>query len=380
MKKAFIPGWILVLLPCFSQAQNTGIGIINPSRARFEVQGAVGATVAIFGGDVNGISVQRNHPAIGFNQYFDGTNSRYIANGYAGVQWFNASTGTMNYDFFPNGTANSIATPARIMTIDNNGRVGIGVAPDPNARLTVARGNGFDGTAIFRGSVYASHFNFGTSENTYIRGGKSGSYVYLNNVPGADINFGSLTNMIRIGINSGDPMYALEIKQVGGRGLILVYASTFENWHLNVGPGTAQGSYHRLHYNEAANPIGSFHPQTGAYAALSDKRFKKDIQPLERISDKLMRLKPVQYEMKEDYGHAGKKMGFIAQDVKKLFPDLVQVDKNTIPGQAIPDMHLLNYDGMAVYIIEVIREQQEMIEALKKRIENLKKPGHYAKN
>ena len=220
-----------IIIFCFQNgiSQNMGIGISNPTKAKLEVSGAVGTTVAIFGGDAHGISVQRNHPSIGFNQYYDGTNSRYIANGYAGVQWFNASTGSMNYDLLPNGTANSIGTPTRVMTIDNNGRVGIGVSPDPNARLTLARGTGIEGTAVFRGSVYASYFNHGTAENTYIRGGKNDSYVYLNNVAGASTYFGSTTNLVRVGINSGDPMYALEIKQVGGRGLILV-ASDFNNW------------------------------------------------------------------------------------------------------------------------------------------------------
>ena len=360
-------------------SQNMGIGVSNPTKAKLEVSGAVGTTVAIFGGDAHGISIQRNHPSIGFNQYYDGTNSRYIANGYAAVQWFDALNGNMNYDVFPNGTANSIGTPTRVMTIDNNGRVGIGVAPNANARLTIARGNGSEGTAVFRGSVYASHFNYGTAENTYIRGGKNGSYVYLNDVAGASTDFGSTTNMVNVGINSGDPMYALEIKQVGGRGLIMV-AADFQNWHLNTGPTTAQGGYHRLHYYEAANPIGSFHPQTGAYAALSDQRFKKVIQPLERISEKFMQLQPVHYEMKEDYGSRGKDMGFIAQDVKRIFPDLVHIDKDTIPGQRIPGMHLLNYDRMAVYVIQVIREQQATIEALKKRIEYLKKLKYDEKN
>jgi hypothetical protein len=375
MKKSLV----ILLFAClsfyFSFSQNMGIGILNPTKAKLEISGAVGNTVAIFGGDAHGISVQRGNPAVGFNQYYDGTNSRYIASGYAAVQWFDALNGNMNYDVFPNGTANSIGTPTRVMTIDNNGRVGIGVAPNANARLTVARGTGSEGTAVFRGSVYASYFNYSTPENTYIRGGKSGSYVYLNDVVGASTYFGSTANLVRVGINSGDPMYALEIKQVGGRGLILV-ASDFNNWHFNVGPTTAQGGYHRLHYYEAANPIGSFHPQTGAYAALSDVRFKKDIQPLERISEKIMQLQPVHYEMKEGHGSSGKKMGFIAQDVKKIFPELVHVDKDTLPGQRIPDMHLLNYDGLSVYVIQVIREQQATIDALKKRIENLKKLNH----
>lgn len=357
-----------------SFSQNMGIGISNPTRAKLEISGAVGNTVAIFGGDAQGISIQRQSPAIGFNQYYNtGGTIRNIADGYSGMQWLDAATGNMYFDSYTSGFANNPSgTPTTLMTINSSGRVGIGVAPHTTARLNIGRGTGPDGTAVFRGSVYPSHFNYSTNENTYIRGGKNGSYVYINNVSGRDIYLGKSTNMVKVGINSGDPMYALEIKQVGGLGLILVRDGSFANWHLNVGPTTAQGGYHRLHYNEAANPIGSFHPQTGAYVALSDIRFKEDIKPLETISEKLMQLRPVQYEMKLDYVPAGKKMGFIAQDVKKIFPDLVHISNDTI-GQSLSDMHLLNYDGMAVYIIQVIQEQQQKIEALKARIESLKK-------
>jgi hypothetical protein len=35
-------------------------------------------------------------------------------------------------------------------------------------------------------------------------------------------------------------------------------------------------------------------------------------------------------------------------------------------------MHLLNYDGLAVYAIKLIQEQQQKIETLKKRLETLR--------
>ena len=63
--------------------------------------------------------------------------------------------------------------------IDNNGNVGIGTS-SPTATLFVARGGGADGTAVFCGTNAYSHFNYSTSENTYIRGGKTGAIVHLN--------------------------------------------------------------------------------------------------------------------------------------------------------------------------------------------------------
>ncbi|MEP6647883.1 MAG: hypothetical protein ABJC12_12410, partial [Saprospiraceae bacterium] len=79
-----------------------------------------------------------------------------------------------------------------IMSITTYGNVGIGIF-NPNASLSVARGNGTDGTAAFFGTTNASHFNYGATENTYIRGGKNTSKVYINDF-GGQVAIGTLAN------------------------------------------------------------------------------------------------------------------------------------------------------------------------------------------
>jgi len=49
-----------------------------------------------------------------------------------------------------------------------------------SSTLDVGRGTGTWGTVTFRGSFIHSHFNNGTAEHTYIRGGKIDSNVYIN--------------------------------------------------------------------------------------------------------------------------------------------------------------------------------------------------------
>ena len=358
-------------------SQNVGIGTLVPSRGKLEIQGTgIGNTVAIFGGDARGISIQRGNPSIGFNQYFDGTNSRYIGDGYAAVQWLNAATGNMYFDMFGAGSANGVvSSTTTAIIISKNGNVGIGTPPLPLARLTVARGTGPYGTALFRGTVYPSHINYNITEDTYIRGGKPGGIVYINDVSGSDILFGNPTataaSLVAVGINNPNPQFALEMRQSGTKGLVLV-ASSFHNWQLNVGPNTAQGSFQRLIFDEAANPIGSFHPQTGAYNAVSDERLKKDITPMPGIGQKLLQLQPVQYLVDNVQGGEEKQAGFIAQDLLQVFPGLVTHQKETVPGATIPDMHLVNYDGLAVYAIRLIQEQQQTILDLKNRLGRLK--------
>ncbi len=97
MKKAFLIAMFFAN-QVFSHAQNVGVGTNNPTRAKLEVNGAVGATAAIFGGESSGISLQRNWPGIGFNQYYNGV-SRYMANGYAAVQFLDPNSGLHGFGY-----------------------------------------------------------------------------------------------------------------------------------------------------------------------------------------------------------------------------------------------------------------------------------------
>jgi hypothetical protein len=78
------------------------------------------------------------------------------------------------------------------------GNVGIQTTT-PNATLSVARGTGGDGTAAFLGSQHVSHFNYSTGEDTYIRGGKTGSAVYINDSHNGDVNIGGGGGTVNIG-------------------------------------------------------------------------------------------------------------------------------------------------------------------------------------
>jgi hypothetical protein len=83
--------------------------------------------------------------------------------------------------------------------------VGIGIT-SPNATLDVLRGTAPWGTATFRGSTNFSYFNFGTSEDTYIRGGKPGSHVILNDLPGLG----------NVGIGTSSPGFPLNFASTLG--------------------------------------------------------------------------------------------------------------------------------------------------------------------
>ena len=109
-------------------AQNAGIGTNNPVRAKLEVIGVFtgGATAALFGSNNGGISIQRNWPTIGFNQYRDlitaGSQGKYISNGYAALHTMDPASGVLFFDMFASGTANTSTTAGvRAITMASNG-------------------------------------------------------------------------------------------------------------------------------------------------------------------------------------------------------------------------------------------------------------------
>lgn len=122
MKKYFRLFYFLFLVPILcvpenSFFQNVGIGIATPTRSKLEVNGAVDATSAIFGGESSGISLQRNWPGIGFNSYWNAGN-RYIANGYGARHFLDPFNGYMYLDMFSVGTANALPPlTSRALTI-----------------------------------------------------------------------------------------------------------------------------------------------------------------------------------------------------------------------------------------------------------------------
>jgi trimeric autotransporter adhesin len=64
----------------------------------------------------------------------------------------------------------------------------------------------------------------------------------------------------------------------------------------------------------------------------SSKRFKEDIQPMDRTSEALFSLKPVSFRYKKEIDPAGRsQLGLIAEDVEKINPDLVVRDNEGKP-------------------------------------------------
>jgi hypothetical protein len=184
---------------------NTGIGIPaglseNPTLGKLVVRGTAGAVSAMFGDNTAGVSVMNNFPSIGFNYYYN-NGSKAISTGFGAALGQDPSTGRI----YLSSSATSITGAGTVMPLVDrlivlaNGNTGIATAT-PLATLHIGRGSTVGGTAQFDGTTYSSHFNYNTTEETYIRGGKATSQVIINDLSTGNVRLAEGGGNVGIGI------------------------------------------------------------------------------------------------------------------------------------------------------------------------------------
>ena len=355
-----------------SFAQNVGINIANPTRARLEQQGMIGNTTAIFGGDGNGIGLIANWPEIGFNTYYN-VGTRYINNGFGHIQYFDPGSGYWVWDMHGNGIKDQVVTSVKKgLILSNNGRAGMSDNSGFGATLNVARPAGFDGTAYFAGqnaSMYSA-FNYTSSEHTMLRALPVRFNQYTTN---SKLVIGNGAGLLGIGWVA--PVYPLEVH---GNTYQLALLRTGTQNRMTFGVGPHVNPFLVLYNGSSVNSgnwqIGYYSNTTGWYYATSDRRLKENIKPIAPMLDNIMQLKPMSYEMKFNNPGHDKAIGLIAQDVKKIFPDLVHTHDGVNSGyKEMDSVHLVNYSGLAPIVVKGLQEQQQMLDNLLKRVDKLER-------
>ncbi|MFT5077357.1 MAG: hypothetical protein ACI85B_002426 [Flavobacteriaceae bacterium] len=98
----------------------------------------------------------------------------------------------------------------------------------------------------------------------------------------------------------------------------------------------------------------------GDVVVSSDARLKANIVSLGSTLAKLLLIDGKRYTMKKD---GKQKIGVLAQDIQKVFPELVTTDDK--------DMLAVNYQGLVPVLINALKEQDDKISRLEKLVEKL---------
>ncbi|MDR0232009.1 MAG: tail fiber domain-containing protein [Dysgonamonadaceae bacterium] len=108
--------------------------------------------------------------------------------------------------------------------------------------------------------------------------------------------------------------------------------------------------------------------QAPGFDISSDARLKTNISPVKYGLSEVMKLKPVNYEMKDKLGV--ERVGFIAQEVKEVIPELViGIEGDLEKGETLS----IAYSEFAPVLAKAIQEQQTQINAQQAQIELLLK-------
>ncbi|MEK6913920.1 MAG: tail fiber domain-containing protein [Nanoarchaeota archaeon] len=136
----------------------------------------------------------------------------------------------------------------------------------------------------------------------------------------------------------------------GGTGSVKVVANQF-----TVGPSSTDSNKVILTKGGDITATGSISAGSFLYSS-SDERLKTNIQSLQNSLTKVQQLKGVSFNWK---ANGQESLGLIAQDVEKVFPQIVGTDKE--------GMKSVDYTKLVAVLIEAMKEQQKQIDELKSR-------------
>jgi trimeric autotransporter adhesin len=157
---------------------------------------------------------------------------------------------------------------------------------------------------------------------------------------------GNVSSPLNVSNTAQEKVAGLLINTGGAaNGLLIPYGK--------VGIGELSPSY-KL---DVAGTVGA----TGFFYT-SDRSLKTNILPLSGALSKILSLQGVSFNWKKD---GSRSIGLVAQDVEKVFPELVGQNAET-------GIKSVEYGNLVAPLIEAIREQQKQIDGLRAEIEALK--------
>ncbi len=183
----------------------------------------------------------------------------------------------------------------------------------------------------------------------------------LNFFHSSEGNIMTITGEQRVGVRAPNPSHDIHLIHTSGAG------STNASQGLKLqNEGTANQSWTLYTVNNGGelwiyagtNNVGRF-AVTGAYTVISDERLKTNIRPMPSTLSNVMQLEPMTYRYTHQEASANNSLGFLAQSVAPLFPELV----NYTAGDGTEATYTMDYAGFSVVAIKAIQEQQAFIEA-----------------
>jgi hypothetical protein len=99
-----------------------------------------------------------------------------------------------------------------------------------------------------------------------------------------------------------------------------------------------------------------------AWSAWSDERVKKNITPVDTELNNVLKLRPVFYNYKKDAETQPKRVGFIAQELQKVYPELV--DEGEMSVGDVDNVLTVETTSLIPYLVKAIQDLNKKVEEL----------------
>lgn len=265
-----------------------------------------------------------------------------------------------------------------------------------DARLSDARQPAAGSTNYIQNTTTQQTANFNVSGNGTIGGTLTATTATVNGFRargGAPGSFGGDNNGYAFSGNNGDNDSGLFST---ADGQVSLFADTFERLRVTSGGVLVTDSLffsssnnNRIFYNVDINGLqfsSGDHYQWfsarnnrvnmalysngnlsifGSYGQLSDARYKTNVQTFADVLDRIRRLRGVTFNWKPDLNNPERQIGFIAQEVEAVFPELVSTNEE--------GYKTVSYANAVPVLVEAVKEQQTQIERQQKQIDELKR-------
>jgi hypothetical protein len=238
-----------------------------------------------------------------------------------------------------------------------------------NSGLSIISANGEEGAIHFANASTIAYATIGTTSGTSSVGGDMYFKV------GSNAERMRITSGGNVGINTTDPKATLHV--CGGAATLRVgpWFSTNDRDFIQL---EANGTDTRiLSPNERfkiENPDGCVQivsgtsggvqltPGATSWASMSDIRKKKNFEPTQGLAA-LLQIEPVKYHFQWDNDCIPKRMGFIAQNIQPLIPEMVS--KTEEKAEDGSEYLTITPDYMLPVLVKAIQEQQCTINQLR---------------
>jgi hypothetical protein len=97
------------------------------------------------------------------------------------------------------------------------------------------------------------------------------------------------------------------------------------------------------------------------WSSFSDERVKKNIRPVDTELDNVLKLKPVFYNYKTDEDTQPKRVGFIAQELQQVYPELVENCELTVG--CVDNVLTVETTSLIPYLVKAIQELKTQLDA-----------------